>query len=101
MYVQEELSDAEEINVDAVTEFLTAPNCVEQDLMSLEMIKLEGYVNNTIERHFMKLLLARCPSLVEVIVVPSRLIEYNGIWVFFFELLEFPRASQNVNILLG
>ncbi|OIT38786.1 f-boxfbd/lrr-repeat protein, partial [Nicotiana attenuata] len=99
--IQEELSDAEDINVDAVTEFLTAPNCVEQDLISLQKIKLEGYVNNTIERHFMKLLLARCPSLVEVIVVPSRFIEYNGIWLFFFELLEFPRASQNVNILLG
>ncbi|MCE3215203.1 hypothetical protein HAX54_001256, partial [Datura stramonium] len=48
-----------------VREYLDAPNRIEEDLMALRKIKLEGFVNTITERLFMKLMLARCSSPVQ------------------------------------
>ncbi|KAK4352786.1 hypothetical protein RND71_028304 [Anisodus tanguticus] len=63
---------------DAVREYLTTHDCIEEDLIALRKIKLEGFVNTKNERLFMKLMLARSPSLVKVIVKPAELIEQKS-----------------------
>ncbi|XP_060200552.1 F-box/FBD/LRR-repeat protein At3g52680-like [Lycium barbarum] len=98
-FFKQKLSNhVEQIEMDAVTEYLTRPDCIEEDLIALRKIKLEGFVNTTNERLFMKLMLARCPSLVKVIVTPFELIEEDHIFYFFLAVLRFPRASLNVTI---
>ncbi|KAJ8541781.1 hypothetical protein K7X08_002597 [Anisodus acutangulus] len=97
--IEHKISNVEKMSRDAVREYLTTPDCIEEDVIALRKIKLEGFMNTTNERLFMKLMLAHCPSLVKVIVKPAELIEQsNEILYFYLTVLRFPRASLNVTI---
>ncbi|MCE3216805.1 hypothetical protein HAX54_008135, partial [Datura stramonium] len=84
----------------AVTSYLTTPDCMDNDLIAIEKIKLTNFENSSAELVIMKLLLALCPSLVKVIVRPTRSLKDDEVRRFYLDLLQFPPASPNVHVLL-
>ncbi|MCD7457946.1 hypothetical protein HAX54_036633 [Datura stramonium] len=84
----------------AVPSNLTIPDCMDNDLIALEKIKLTNFENSSAELVIMKLLLARFPSLVKVTVRPTRSLEDDEVRRFYLDLQQFPPASPNFHVLL-
>ncbi|XP_022878378.1 F-box/FBD/LRR-repeat protein At1g13570-like isoform X2 [Olea europaea var. sylvestris] len=84
---------------DAVLNYLNTPNCMKHNLIKRKTLRLYLYQNPVEELILLKLLLARSPSLVKIIIEETRHMDSVEGFRIARELLGFSRASPNANII--
>ncbi|OIT27410.1 f-boxfbd/lrr-repeat protein, partial [Nicotiana attenuata] len=93
------LVSASSDTVEAVSEYLDTPDCLDQPLNKLKYVVIHLFTGSNTELFFVKLLFARCPSLTSMSikqVKPSGSKEERNIVI---ELARFRRASPKAELL--
>nr|XP_018624874.2 uncharacterized protein LOC108944382 isoform X1 [Nicotiana tomentosiformis] len=87
-------------NAEAVSKYLNTPACLDRSLNKLKRVVIRWFKGSKTELFFIKLLLARTPSLVRIIIKPLRdfcSCEESNITT---KLTSFPRASPEAEIFI-
>nr|XP_009782190.1 PREDICTED: uncharacterized protein LOC104230969 [Nicotiana sylvestris] len=84
-------------NAEAVSKYLSTPSCLDRSLNKLKRVVIHRFMGSKTEFLFIKLLLARTPSLVRMIVKPLRDF-VCGECNITTKLTSFPRASPEAEI---
>ncbi|KAK4372523.1 hypothetical protein RND71_007907 [Anisodus tanguticus] len=89
-----EVSDSN--NTEAVLNYLDRPTCLDLPLNKLKYVVIDSYECSKTELLFVKLLLARAPSLVRMYIEQEKVIDSSEDRNVVKELMCFPRASPSI-----
>ncbi|PHU00413.1 hypothetical protein BC332_30200 [Capsicum chinense] len=82
-------------SAEAVLKYIDAPTYLDQPLNKLKDVTVHYFTGSKTELFFIKLLLARTPSLVRMSIDPCGSLEE---WKIAIELMRFPRASPKAEL---
>ncbi|XP_016485511.1 F-box/FBD/LRR-repeat protein At1g13570-like isoform X1 [Nicotiana tabacum] len=85
--------------VEAISEYLDTPGCLDQPLNKLKYVVIRFFKGSKTELLFVKLLFARCPSLISMSIKQVKASGSKGERNIVIELARYPRASPKAELL--